>query len=107
MSLCLRLGIAFAFCITYTIYLQVVSNDAYETVEHRVVIKSANEPRVSIALFFNPANHGKSDLFGPLPELVTPEKPAKYRSLTLQKMLKKRRDLGHGKPSSLDHFKVT
>lgn len=60
MSLCLRLGIAFAFCITYTIYLQVVSNDAYETVEHRVVIKSANEPRVSIALFFNPANHGKS-----------------------------------------------
>ncbi|RCV25701.1 hypothetical protein SETIT_5G186100v2 [Setaria italica] len=87
--------------------LKVVSNDAYESVEHRVVIKSANEPRVSIALFFNPANHGESDFFGPLPALVTPEKPAQYRSLTWREMLNNRMELGHAKPSSLDHFKVT
>jgi isopenicillin N synthase-like dioxygenase len=76
-------------------------------VEHRVVIKSAQEPRVSIALFFNPAEHGRSDFFGPLPELVTEEKPARYRSLSWQQMLNNRIALGHAKPSALDQFRVT
>jgi hypothetical protein len=86
---------------------QVVSNDEYKSVEHRVVIKSAQEPRVSIALFFNPAEHGRSDFFGPLPELVTEEKPARYRSLSWQQMLNNRIALGHAKPSALDQFRVT
>jgi hypothetical protein len=59
---------------------QVVSNDELQSVEHRVVIKSTQEARVSIGLFFNPAKRDKSDLFGPLPELVTAEKPPLYRS---------------------------
>ena len=46
--------------------LQVVSNDDYKSVEHRVVIKSTQEARVSIALFFNPGKCGDFDLFGPL-----------------------------------------
>ena len=87
---------------------QVVSNDEYTSVEHRVVIKSAQEPRVSIALFFNPAKHGETDfVFGPLPELVTEEKPARYRSLSWQQMLDNRSALGHAKPSALDQFRVT
>ncbi|PUZ56385.1 hypothetical protein GQ55_5G294300 [Panicum hallii var. hallii] len=88
-------------------FLKVVSNDEYKSVEHRVVIKSAQEPRVSIALFFNPAKHGRSDFFGPLPELVTEEKPARYRSLSWQQMLNNRIALGHAKPSALDQFRVT
>ena len=87
---------------------QVVSNDEYTSVEHRVVIKSAQEPRVSIALFFNPVKHGETDfVFGPLPELVTEEKPARYRSLSWQEMLDNRNALGHAKPSTLDQFSVT
>ncbi|OEL17521.1 1-aminocyclopropane-1-carboxylate oxidase-like protein 1 [Dichanthelium oligosanthes] len=86
--------------------LKVVSNDEYKSVEHRVMIKSAQESRVSIALFFNPAKHDESDFFGPIPELVTAEKPAQYRSLTWPEMLNNRIDLGHAKPSSLDRFKA-
>jgi len=66
---------------------QVVSNDEMNSVEHRIVIKSTQDARVSIALFFNPAKRDKSDLFGPLPELVTAEKPARYRSFTLPEFM--------------------
>ena len=87
--------------------LQVVSNDEYNSAEHRVVSKSKQEARVSIALFFNLAEYGESGLFSPLPELVTAEKPAQYRSLSLGEMLGNRVELGHAKPSTLDHFKAT
>ncbi|CAL4888474.1 unnamed protein product [Urochloa decumbens] len=73
----------------------------------RVVIKSAKEPRVSIALFFDPIEHGESDFFSPFPELVTAEKPAQYRTLTWLEMLANRVELGHAKPSSLAEFRVT
>jgi len=46
---------------------QVVSNDEMKSVEHRIVIKSTQDARVSIALFFNPAKRDKSDLFGTSP----------------------------------------
>jgi len=87
--------------------LKVVSNDEYNSAEHRVVSKSKQEARVSIALFFNLAEYGESGLFSPLPELVTAEKPAQYRSLSLGEMLGNRVELGHAKPSTLDHFKAT
>jgi hypothetical protein len=34
-----------------------------------------------MALFFNPGT--REDLYGPLPELTSPEKPAIYRQFTL------------------------
>jgi hypothetical protein len=83
----------------------VVSNDDYKSVEHRVVIKSTQEARVSIALFFNPGKCGDSDFFGPLTELVTQERPARYRSLTLSELFRYRKQLGHAR-LSLDKFKV-
>ncbi|CAL4949375.1 unnamed protein product [Urochloa decumbens] len=85
--------------------LKVVSNDELKSVEHRVVIKSTQDARVSIALFFNPANRDKSDLLGPLPGLVTPEKPALYRSFTLPEFISSRREYGHSR-SSIERFKV-
>ncbi|CAO2208344.1 unnamed protein product [Urochloa humidicola] len=85
--------------------LKVVSNNELKSVEHRVVIKSTQDARVSIALFFNPAKRDKSDLFGPLPELVTPEKPALYRSFTLPEFMSARREYGHSR-SSIERFKV-
>lgn len=85
--------------------LKVVSNDEYKSVEHRVMIKSTEDARVSIALFFNPAKRDDSDLFGPLPELVTAERPARYRSFTMPEFMNSRREFGHGK-SSIDRFKT-
>lgn len=60
--------------------LQMISNDEYTSVEHRVYANPCRKPRVSIAVFFNPSN--RDNLYGPLPELVTPEKPALYRQFT-------------------------
>jgi hypothetical protein len=95
--------------------LQVVSNDDYKSVEHRVVLKSIQEARVSIALFFNPSKCGNSDFFGPLAELVTQERPLastlpKFNLAKVTYNLAKvtyiyRKQLGHARPS-LHKFKV-
>ncbi|XP_062171478.1 1-aminocyclopropane-1-carboxylate oxidase homolog 4-like isoform X2 [Alnus glutinosa] len=61
--------------------LQIISNEEYKSAEHRVLANPKNEARVSMALFFNPGN--EEDLYGPLPELTSPEKPAIYRQFTL------------------------
>ncbi|CAL5430603.1 unnamed protein product [Camellia sinensis] len=57
------------------------SNDEYRSVEHRVLANPHKVPRVSIAVFFNSSNRER--LYGPLPELVSPEKPALYQQFTL------------------------
>lgn len=85
--------------------LQLVSNDEFKSVEHRVRIKSSLDARVSIATFFNPAKCGDSRLLGPLPELVTPEKPARYRNFTMTEFLNARAEFGHSS-SSTDRFRV-
>ncbi|GLT57812.1 hypothetical protein SLA2020_307600 [Shorea laevis] len=60
--------------------LQIMSNDEYSSVEHRVLANPSPEPRVSIAVFFNAS--AREDLYGPFPELVSQEKPAAYRQFT-------------------------
>ena len=85
--------------------LQVVSNDDYKSVEHRVVLKSIQEARVSFALF-NPGKCGDSDFFGPLAELVTQERPVASPEFNLAKdAYIYRKQLGHARPS-LHKFKV-
>ena len=60
---------------------QIISNEVYKSAEHRVLANSSHEPRVSIAVFFNTGN--RDDLYGPLPELISSEKPALYRQFTV------------------------
>lgn len=74
-----------------------VSNEEFRSVEHRVIVKSTQVARVSVALFFNPAKCDESDLFGPLPELVTAERPARYQSLTFPEFMNFRRVSGQAK----------
>ncbi|XP_022775690.1 1-aminocyclopropane-1-carboxylate oxidase homolog 4-like [Durio zibethinus] len=57
--------------------LQIMSNDEYRSAEHRVLANSSDEPRVSIAVFFNAS--AREALYGPFSELTSPEKPARYR----------------------------
>lgn len=40
----------------------------------------SKEARVSIAVFCNPSN--REDSFGPIPELISPQKPALFRQFT-------------------------
>lgn len=74
--------------------LQIISNDEYKSVEHRVLANPLQEPRVSVAVFCNPSN--RDQLFGPLPDLVSQEKPAHYRQFMLsdymQRFFKKELD---------------
>ncbi|XP_022986647.1 1-aminocyclopropane-1-carboxylate oxidase homolog 3-like [Cucurbita maxima] len=60
--------------------LQIASNDVYKSVEHRVLANGKSEARISIAVFYNPEI--RDNLYGPLPELITPETPAVYRQFT-------------------------
>ena len=62
-----------------------MSNDECKSVEHRVVANSSGEPRVSIAVFLNPDK--REDLYGPLPELLSPTKLPLYREFTLTEFL--------------------
>ncbi|KAK9749301.1 hypothetical protein RND81_02G116300 [Saponaria officinalis] len=65
--------------------LQILSNGKYTSVDHRVYANSLQEPRISIAVFFNPGN--RENLYGPLPELISPEEPALYCEFKLSEFL--------------------
>ncbi|KNA25003.1 hypothetical protein SOVF_010530 [Spinacia oleracea] len=56
---------------------QIISNDEYKSGEHRVYANPFFKPRVSIAVFFSPGIY--DNIYGPLPELVSPERPALYQ----------------------------
>ncbi|KAF8007895.1 hypothetical protein BT93_K1786 [Corymbia citriodora subsp. variegata] len=66
--------------------VNIVSNGEYQSVEHCVAANSAEEPRISIVMFLNLVKwrSGPSNYYGPLPELLSPERPAVYRDFTEQ-----------------------
>ncbi|XP_030448054.1 1-aminocyclopropane-1-carboxylate oxidase homolog 4-like [Syzygium oleosum] len=65
--------------------LQILSNDEYKSVDHRVLANPSREPRVSIAVFCNPSD--RENQFGPLPELVSSDKPAAFRQFTFSEYM--------------------
>ncbi|KAJ0969151.1 hypothetical protein J5N97_022028 [Dioscorea zingiberensis] len=67
--------------------LQIISNDIYKSAGHRVVANSHQDARVSIAIFYNPGKRGESDLYGPLPELISSEKGAFYQNFTISEYM--------------------
>ncbi|KAJ4959897.1 hypothetical protein NE237_019807 [Protea cynaroides] len=67
--------------------LQMLSNDEYKSVEHRVLANPHREPRISIAIFLNPSR--KENFYGPLLELTSPDKPALFRQFTLSEFMEK------------------
>ncbi|KAK1699077.1 hypothetical protein QYE76_015774 [Lolium multiflorum] len=85
--------------------LKLVSNDEYKSVLHKVRIKSDQHGRVSVAALFNPRERGHSELFGPLPELLTADKPARYRTFTMTEFLKTCEEFGYNR-SSTDRLRV-
>ncbi|CAN0927920.1 Jasmonate-induced oxygenase 2 [Linum grandiflorum] len=67
-----------AFIINVGDQIQVLSNAAYKSVEHRVIVNSAKD-RVSLAFFYNP----RGDIpIGPLPAMVSAGRPALYPPMT-------------------------
>ncbi|KAI4373219.1 hypothetical protein MLD38_011369 [Melastoma candidum] len=65
--------------------LQIMSNDEYQSVDHRVLANPNPKPRVSIAVFFNPCDRART--FGPFPELTSTERPAAFKVFTFSDYL--------------------
>ncbi|KAM7257258.1 hypothetical protein ACFE04_012999 [Oxalis oulophora] len=82
--------------------LQIISNDEYKSVEHRAVANRFHEPRISVAVFFN--LNDEDSICGPLPELISQDKPAVYRQFTLKEFRTRLFKLD-GKPLR-NHFKL-
>lgn len=63
-----------------------ISNGEYTSVQHRVLANAEKETRISIITFFNlekwRGSSGEDAYYGPLPELLSLEKPPLYRDFT-------------------------
>ncbi|WOH12736.1 hypothetical protein DCAR_0832246 [Daucus carota subsp. sativus] len=87
--------------------LQLLTNDRFKSVEHRVVAKKIG-PRVSVACFFStglmPSPIPK--LYGPIKQLVSEDNPPKYRETTAQEYLSYSYSKGLDGESRLLHFRL-
>ncbi|CAO2163167.1 unnamed protein product [Urochloa humidicola] len=82
--------------------LQLVSNDRFKSVEHRVVAMSPDAgARVSVACFFRPTGDAVATrAYGPIAT------PPRYRSVTVAEFLGYFKDKGLDGRSALDHFSL-
>ncbi|KAK4859052.1 hypothetical protein QYF36_026046 [Acer negundo] len=75
-----------AFIINIGDALEILSNGAYRSIEHRATVNSIKE-RLSVATFFAPKLDGE---IGPAPSLLTPETPAIFRRIGVKDYYKGR-----------------
>ncbi|KAK4421122.1 protein SRG1 [Sesamum alatum] len=73
-----------AFTINIGDILEIVTNGAYKSIEHRAIVNREKE-RLSIATFLKPNLDGD---IGPSPSLVTAETPAKFKRIEVTEYLK-------------------
>ncbi|KAL0328937.1 UNVERIFIED_CONTAM: protein SRG1 [Sesamum calycinum] len=73
-----------AFIINVGDILEIVTNGAYRSIEHRAAVNSIKE-RISIATFLSPNLDGH---LGPAASLVTPQTPAKFRTIGVTEYFK-------------------
>ncbi|MCE0480777.1 hypothetical protein HAX54_037885 [Datura stramonium] len=66
-----------AFIINIGDMLEIVTNGAYRSIEHRAVVNSEKE-RLSIATFYSIKLDGQ---IGPAPSIISAKNPAKFRSI--------------------------
>ncbi|KAK2423401.1 1-aminocyclopropane-1-carboxylate oxidase protein [Trifolium repens] len=87
--------------------LQLVSNDKFTSVQHRVLAKHVG-PRISLASIFRTNNHsheGMENVIGPIKELLSKESQPIYRNTSLEEYMTHRLTNGLG-ISSLSPFKL-
>ncbi|XP_048140620.1 1-aminocyclopropane-1-carboxylate oxidase homolog 1-like [Rhodamnia argentea] len=85
--------------------LQLITNDRFKSVQHRVVANSAG-PRISVACFFSTSFQPSSKLFGPIRELLSEDNPPIYRETTVRDYLVYFKEHGLDGTSPLRHFKL-
>ncbi|KQJ82248.1 1-aminocyclopropane-1-carboxylate oxidase homolog 1 [Brachypodium distachyon] len=93
-------AVAGALVVNIGDYLQLVSNDMFRSVEHRVVASSVG-PRISVACFFRPAD---TTVLRPI--VSDDGEEARYRSATVEELTTHYRLKGLDGTSALRHFRL-
>lgn len=86
-------------------FLQLLSNERFKSIEHRVVAKSVG-PRVSVACFFTPNHYPSRIIKGPLKELLSEDNPPVFRETSVQELIAYYYEKGLDGNSALTHFKL-
>ncbi|XP_010245684.1 PREDICTED: 1-aminocyclopropane-1-carboxylate oxidase homolog 4-like [Nelumbo nucifera] len=87
-------------------FLQILSNDEYKSSVHRVIGNRFWEPRTTVATFFNASHRDDSEYYGPLEELLSPERPAVYRKFLISEFKNKFFSKELADNHLVDHFKL-
>ncbi|XP_058195951.1 1-aminocyclopropane-1-carboxylate oxidase homolog 1-like [Rhododendron vialii] len=85
--------------------LQLVTNDKFKSIEHRVLANRVG-PRVSVACFFTTGMSPSTKLYGPINELLSQDNPPKYRETTARDFSAHFNAKGLDGTSALLHFKL-
>ncbi|XP_057958482.1 1-aminocyclopropane-1-carboxylate oxidase homolog 1-like [Malania oleifera] len=85
--------------------LQILSNDKFKSIQHRVVAKRAG-PRISVACFFSGHLTVPPKPYGPIKELLSEESPPVYREITLDEYVGRFFAGGLEEKNKLDCFKT-
>ncbi|CAN1131100.1 1-aminocyclopropane-1-carboxylate oxidase homolog 3 [Linum perenne] len=85
--------------------LQLISNDKYVSVEHRVLANN-RAARVSVACFFSTFLAPNPKMYGPIKELLSEEDPPKYKETTIPEYVSYYNKKGLDGTSALLHFKL-
>ncbi|GLT61833.1 hypothetical protein SLA2020_345110 [Shorea laevis] len=85
-------------------YLQILSNDKFKSVAHRVTA-NLNGPRISVACFF-PGDGGTDEKpYGPIKELISESNPPRYKEFFVREFVIKFLSISLDK-SVLDYYKI-
>ncbi|KAL5566895.1 hypothetical protein UlMin_030059 [Ulmus minor] len=85
--------------------LQLISNDKFKSVEHRVLANSAG-PRISVAFFFTTHFQESDKVFGPIKELLTNESPPLYKETLVKDYINLFHSEGLGGIRALDQLRL-
>ncbi|XP_004499952.1 1-aminocyclopropane-1-carboxylate oxidase homolog 3-like, partial [Cicer arietinum] len=86
--------------------LQLISNDIFKSVQHRVLANRHKSPRVSVACFFTLGFHPTTKVYGPIKELLSKDNPPIYRETSIKEFVTYYHNKGLDGNSALSHFKL-
>ncbi|MED6142718.1 hypothetical protein PIB30_000283 [Stylosanthes scabra] len=86
-------------------FMQLITNDEFKSVEHRVVARRVG-PRASAACFINPSATHRNKQYGPIEAFTSNQSPPKYRKISLNEYLDYYRSKGLDGNKVLSYFRV-